>query len=410
MKILILGCGTQGSSIAALLAKEEDVESLICADMDLKAAKRAAEWVKALKSEVEVRAEQAKASKREDVARVAKGVDIIFNATFPEFNIPVLEACLDVGAHYLDLGGDTLIDELDQAEEGQSELDARLKDAGVTALINMGVSPGFTCIAAHYIVDQLDTIDAVKIRWCDKVDATQLVGTWSPAGYMEEFFSPYDPEVWDKGIKSVDLLGNAEEYEFPEPVGRVTLYNVTHNEIYTIPRYLPKVTGKPIDYVDVKGGMVIGALTVKDVLIEAIRQANKKRMSTYVEKADLLKLWGSSFIHPMDFRESYDKGIIKDACVAIATEVIGYKSGKQVRHTVYCVTTLGEAIKHVPWATPLSYATSTSATIATLMIGRGKIKRRGIMLPEWIEQPKAFIKKMENMGNLIRETIDKPIF
>lgn len=276
MKILVQGCGAQGSSIAALLAKEEDVELLICADIDLKTAKRAADRVKALKTGVEVRAERADASKHEDVARVANGVDIIFNATFPKFNIPILEACLDVGAHYLDLGGDSVIDCLDETEEDQLKLDARLKDAELTALPNMGVSPGFSCIVTHYIVDQLDTIDAVKYRWCDKVDASQLIGTWSPRGYMEDFFSPFDPEVWDKDYKEVDLLSSAEEYEFPEPIGKVTVYNVSHSEIYTIPHYLPKVTGKPIDYVEVKGGMVIGDLTVKDVWIEAIRQVNKK--------------------------------------------------------------------------------------------------------------------------------------
>jgi len=410
MKILVQGCGAQGSSIAALLAKEKDVELLICADINLETAKRAVDRIKALETGVDVRAEQADASKCEDVARVGKGVDIIFNATFPEFNIPILEACLDIGAHYLDLGGDSLIDQLDQVEEDQLKLNARLEDAGITALLNMGVSPGFSCIVTHYIVDQLDTIDSVKYRWCDKVDATQLVGTWSPRGYMEDFFSPFDPEIWDKDYKDVDLLSSAEEYEFPEPVGKVTVYNVSHSEIYTIPHYLPKVTGKPINYVEIKGGMVIGDLTVKDVWIEAIRQANKRKGSTYVEKADLLDLWGSSFTHPIDFREKYDKGIIKDACVALATEVIGYKNGEQVRHTVYCVTTLSEAIKRVPWATPLSYATSTPAIIATLMIGRGEIKRRGIMLPEWIEQPKAFIQKMKDRGNLIRERIDKPIF
>lgn len=409
MKVLVQGCGAQGSSIAALLAKEKDVELLVCADIDRKTANRTVDRVRALKTEVEVRADQADASKKKDVSRVAKSVDIVFNATFPDFNVPILEACLDVGAHYLDLGGDSVVDTLDEPEEDELELDARLKDAGLTALSNLGISPGFSCIVTRYIVDQLDSIDSVKYRWCDKVDASRLVGTWSPRGYMEDFFSPDDPEVWDGDYKEVDLLRSAEEYEFPDPVGKVTLYNVSHYEIYTIPHYLPRVTGKPINYVEVKGGMVIGDMAVKDVWIEAIRQVNKKRESTYVDNADLLALWGSAFTKPIDFKENYDKGVVTDACLAHATEVNGYKKKKQVRHTVYCITRLSEVMKHVPWASPVAYATSTTATIATLMVGRGEIRRRGIMVPEWIEQPKSFIKKMENRGNLIRERIDTPI-
>ena len=35
MKITIMGCGNQGSGMAGLLSKEEDVEQLILADIDI---------------------------------------------------------------------------------------------------------------------------------------------------------------------------------------------------------------------------------------------------------------------------------------------------------------------------------------------------------------------------------------
>ena len=103
MKILIAGCGGQGSSAGGQLAKEKDVERIICTDMDISRAKRLADRIKGLKTGVEVSAEQVDFSKPEDLAGVAKGVDVVFNACFPEVNVPILKACLDVGAHYVDV-------------------------------------------------------------------------------------------------------------------------------------------------------------------------------------------------------------------------------------------------------------------------------------------------------------------
>lgn len=88
---------------ACLLAKEKDVGQLI-----LLARHRCKQYYKSRGSgkmgvKVELKTGQFDTSKREDTARVAEGADIIFNAIFPEFNLPDMEASLDVGVHYLGL-------------------------------------------------------------------------------------------------------------------------------------------------------------------------------------------------------------------------------------------------------------------------------------------------------------------
>ncbi len=40
MKILLAGCGGQGSSAGGHLAKEKDVERIVCTDMDISRARR----------------------------------------------------------------------------------------------------------------------------------------------------------------------------------------------------------------------------------------------------------------------------------------------------------------------------------------------------------------------------------
>ena len=149
------------------MAKEDYVEEVVCADVDINRAKRLAEGIKGLGTKVGVRAEQLNFSKREDVARAAKGMDLIFNATFPRFNVPILQASLEVGAHYLDLiCSPFVLPGVPESEtfEGLLAYDDKFKDAGLTAMPGMGMSPGFSDIVALTMAKQLDTVDNVVVR------------------------------------------------------------------------------------------------------------------------------------------------------------------------------------------------------------------------------------------------------
>lgn len=413
MKIFVAGCGAQGSSVGGQLAREKDVERIVCADMDISRAMRLADRVKSLNTGVEVSAEQVNLSKSEDLARLAKGVDVIFNAAFPAANIPILKACLEVGAHYIDLASFPF--KLPGVPEGEAmedllAFDDKVKAAGLTAITNLGVAPGFSDLATHYIADQLDTVDTVMLRWFEKLDATDLVATWWAAGIMGEWFSPPYPIAWDNGkVIEIDLLKGSEEYEFPAPVGKGTIYTATfHPELFTISKYLPEVTGKPpVKYIELKGGTSTNEMTMKDIWIEAIRRAAVRTPD--VEKANLVELFAAEFIQPPDFKEAYDKGIVKDGCICVSVEVNGLKDGKQVRHTMYAISTLSETVKHVPWANHTSYLTAISGAIASLMLGRGEIERKGVGCAWLIEEPEAFLKKIGKGGIQILEKIEMPL-
>jgi len=409
MKILIAGCGGQGSSAGGQLAREKDVEQIICADGEIRRAKRLADRIKGLKTGVGVTAEQVDFSKHEDLTRLAKGMDIVYNACFPAINIPILKASLDAGANYVDMAsfpfklpgvpeGSTMVDLL--------AFDDKVRSAGLTAISNMGVAPGFTDLATHYIVDQLDTVDRVMLRWFDRLDATDLVATWWAAGIMGEWFAPPYPIAWDNGrVIEIDLLKGSEEYDFPAPVGKGTIYTATfHPELFTISRFLPEVTGKSVNYIELKGGMSINEMTMKDIWIEVIRRASVK--SPDVEKANLVELFAKEFIQPGDFREAYDKGIVKDGSFGVSVEVTGGKDGKQVRHTVYGVSTLSEALKHVPWANQVSYITAMTCVIAALMLGRGEIKTKGVGCAWHIGEPKPLLENIQGRGIKILEKIE----
>ena len=96
-KVMIMGVGAQGSTIAKRLDEEENVSQIICADYDIKAAE---ELGKTLDKAAAVRVN---ANDVKDIVKAADHADIIVNGCPIQFNLNVMEAALELGACYQDL-------------------------------------------------------------------------------------------------------------------------------------------------------------------------------------------------------------------------------------------------------------------------------------------------------------------
>jgi len=409
MKIVIIGCGGQGGLLGCMLAKEKEIEQVILTDMDAHRAEKIEEAIKDIGTNAEIKTAQLDASKSEDIVRISRGVDVIVNATFPEFNIPVMEACLSVGAHYLDLlaypfklSGIPEQGTLD----AQLELDDRFKDAELTALVCMGASPGWTDIAARYIIDQLDTVDKLIVRMSGRYDSKELIAPFAAEVLMGEWFGAPYPICVDNGeVKEVDLLESAEPYQFPEPLGEVTVYTVTlHTEVRSIPQFV----GKPIRYLEVKNGVDIGKWPMKDVWVEAIRKQTSEHPDS--EMIRMTQMFGRSFIQPADTKDAYEKGIITGGRCGFSVEVTGQKNGGEVRHTVCRVVTNVDAQKHVPWAGDGSYVTIIPSLVTILMLGNREITKRGVIGGAALENPQKIMQRINEYGGITVEKIERPLF
>ena len=95
-KILIVGVGAQGSTVAQRMDEEPNVEKIICADADHKAVD---ELVKILKK---AEGTYIDANDIDSIAKAGEGVDLIVNALPIQFGQNVLEAALKVKANYQD--------------------------------------------------------------------------------------------------------------------------------------------------------------------------------------------------------------------------------------------------------------------------------------------------------------------
>ena len=150
------GCGGVGRYAVPVLLDEPAISSVVLADLDgERAASQASTYgprVRALQVDV-----CDAAGLREAIA----GVDIVMNTVGPffRFGVPILEATLDVGRHYVDICDDPgptleMLERTDLARE-----------KGVTAVIGMGITPGVSNLLAVEAIGALDEATAVITGW-----------------------------------------------------------------------------------------------------------------------------------------------------------------------------------------------------------------------------------------------------
>lgn len=173
-KILILGVGAQGSTVARRMDEEPKVAEIICADYDEKAVN---ELVKDLKK---ARGMKIDASKIEEIVAAAKGVDLIINALPLAFGPNVLEAAIEAKTNYQDFAAtDALTDNwVEGIKLMYTEYSRRFAENGKTAIIGTGSAPGLICVVARNAMRYLDTCETIYNIVYEGVEAKRFLPFW----------------------------------------------------------------------------------------------------------------------------------------------------------------------------------------------------------------------------------------
>ena len=179
-KILILGVGAQGSTVAQRLDEEPAVDEIICADFDEKAVSN---LVKMLKK---ARGMRVDAGNRKEIVEAAKGADLLVNALPLEFGRQALEAALEAGTHYQDFAACTNILQTGNPHEDwingirimYSDYDKRFAAIGKTAIIGTGSAPGLICVLARRVVRELDNCDTIIMMVYEGAEAKRFLPFW----------------------------------------------------------------------------------------------------------------------------------------------------------------------------------------------------------------------------------------
>ena len=172
MRVLVIGAGGVGAAFAAIAQRRPVFERVVLADVALERAQAAAER---LGEPDRFGAERVDASDRAEIVQAIGRVrpDAVLNACDPRFNQPIFDACLEARTTYLDMAmtlshphperpyelpGEMLGDY--QLERGQE-----WEQAGLLALVGIGVEPGLSDVFARYAADELfSSIEEAGVR------------------------------------------------------------------------------------------------------------------------------------------------------------------------------------------------------------------------------------------------------
>jgi saccharopine dehydrogenase (NAD+, L-lysine forming) len=247
MRILVIGAGGVGSSIASIAARRAFFERLVIADIDACRAERAARQA----GDPRVVPARVDAADHVDVATLARHVraDVIVNACDPRFNPPIFDAAFAVGTHYLDMAMHMSVPHPSQPfskcgvklGDAQFAVADQWAERGLLALVGTGVEPGLSDVFARYAADHLfDRIVDIGVR--DGADLSvagyQFAPTFSIWTTIEECLNP--PVIYerDRGWYTTAPFSEREVFHFPEGIGALTCVNVEHEEVILMPRWI----------------------------------------------------------------------------------------------------------------------------------------------------------------------------
>jgi saccharopine dehydrogenase-like NADP-dependent oxidoreductase len=240
VRILVIGAGGVGAAVASVAQRRDFFERLVLADVEPARAQDAIDRA----GDARFGAATVDASDAGSIAELARAerADAILNAVDPRFNPAIFQAAFDAGCTYLDLAM-TLSDaetgvKLGDAQFAQAE---RWEEAGLLALLGIGVEPGLSDVFARYAADELFAdIDLVGVRDGAnlEVEGYSFAPTFSIWTTIEECLNP--PVIWerDRGWYTTEPFSEPEVFVFPEGIGPVECVNVEHEEVLLVPRWV----------------------------------------------------------------------------------------------------------------------------------------------------------------------------
>ena len=248
MRILVIGAGGVGTAAVAIAARRDFYEHIVVADYDAGRVERALDQVA---GDPRFSAARVDASNVDQMVALIRehAITHVFNAVDPRFVMPIFDAALAAGAHYLDMAMSLSTPhperpyELPGLKLGDEQFAkaAAWESAGRLALVGIGVEPGLSDIFARYAQDELfSEIDEAGVRDGANlvVDGYDFAPSFSIWTTIEECLNP--PAIWDadRGWTTTRPFSEPEVFDFPEGIGPVECVNVEHEEVLLIPRWV----------------------------------------------------------------------------------------------------------------------------------------------------------------------------
>lgn len=331
-KILILGTGAQGSTVAQRMDEEPNVDELILADYDEEAVKKLAGMLK------KATAKKCDASNYDEILKLAEGVDLIVNALPLDFGKQVIDVALEVKANYQDFAAPEGI--ADDWVEGiikmREEYAPKFKEIDRLAVMGSGSAPGLICAVTKRAMQFVDSCDTIFNLVYEGVESKKFQPFWwSPITALSDMEEDAYAFIDGKVVRTKPFsLPEFRSIDYLFDGARVSFVEHAHDE--------PVYYG--LNSKDHFKGVKNAYFKYGGVGIDFARPLYQSGMLSRKEH----DFKGAKFIpfdyclsmvpHPPKFKDEIkailDEGLISDEG-AMVVEVIGEKDGKKIKHETH---------------------------------------------------------------------------
>jgi len=352
--VVLGGAGAIGRIVVRDLYESHRKNRIVIADFDGNAANAEARRFRSAR----VIAVSADARQVAQLAGLLRGHTVAINCTRHQFNLNVMEAALQAGIHYVDLGG------LFDWTRRQLRLNRRFAAADLTAILGMGCAPGLTNVMAAEVASKFERVDSVRIRVGGK-DFSARNGGFSFPYSAQTIVEELTLRPWKfSGSRFVQTPARSgwEKVAFGPPVGDVWCVTTRHSEIATLPL---RFCAKGLRFADFKVGF--DRMFVRELF-------RRLRKGQTVRDFEALP---ASRSEPDDYE---------------ITRVVVRSNRRE--ETMEC-----HAQSRANWnASAGDIDTACPASIAAQMIASGAISTRGVFAPEDVIPRALLFAELESRG------------
>lgn len=385
--IVLGGCGAVGSVVVQTLKDQPLFSSVCIGDMNMERAQALAKTLAPGKISVI----QVDATDPASIRRAITGHDLVINCIGPFYKTVkgILQTVIEEKINYVDVCDDVDVT-LDILE-----MDSAAKQAGITAVIGMGSSPGATNVLARFAADSLlDEIHVVDIYHAHGGEPVEGEGVIGHRFHCMKIDIPMFLDGRLQYVKFFEPDGIALQTEFDFPVlgDRIPVYPYPHPEQVTIPKHilLKQVTNRGT------------------VLPNEYYQLTKELCRLGLHDQTPVSVKGRDIL-PYDFAIAYiirererilketDFGTQRGCCSVVAK---GRKNGKYEEYRFHMASK----------SQALGEGTGIPAAMGGILIQQGKIPQKGVMPPEACIDPNAFIQLFSTVMELDQKKTDGDSF
>ncbi|MDT8272988.1 MAG: saccharopine dehydrogenase family protein [Desulfomonilia bacterium] len=380
--VLIIGAGAAGSVVAKKCAMNRDVFGKI------HLASRTLDKCRAVQRECvsPITVSQVDADDAAQVIRLIEEQrpDVVVNMALPYQDLPIMDACLATGVHYLDTANYEPRDEAKFSYTWQWAYQDRFKDRGIMAVLGCGFDPGVISIFCSYAQNNLfDEIHAIDIMDCND------------GSHGKAFATNFNPEInirevtqrgkyWKDGQWiEIDPLSVSAMIDYPE-VGPRKSYLIYHEEEESLIENIPGLR-------QIRFWMTFSENYIKH--LEVLQNVGMTRIDPVLYNGmEIIPLQFLKHLlpEPSSLAENYT------GRTSIGVVLRGIKDGAPVSFLIYNVCDHAETNRELG-AQAVSYTTGVPAMTGAMMMLKGIWKGTGVFNVEQLP-PEPFLEEVARQG------------